>query len=141
MDYVAYLCASGRGVAALRRRARGLSHCLFRPPDSHPAYHPAFPSLPSKREKLGWLNCDDYRCQKVVGVRGRERGTPLPRHALRPPALGLEPLVADGLTNAQISHKLSLSESTVKQHLHAAYRLLGVKNRTEAASLFRNGGR
>ncbi|QIN80935.1 hypothetical protein GBA65_20760 [Rubrobacter marinus] len=49
-------------------------------------------------------------------------------------------LVADGLTNAQIAHKLFLSESTVKQHLYAAYRLLGVRNRTEAAGLVRNGG-
>jgi DNA-binding CsgD family transcriptional regulator len=29
-----------------------------------------------------------------------------------------------------------LSESTVKQHLRAAYKLLGVKNRTEAAALW-----
>lgn len=49
-------------------------------------------------------------------------------------------LVADGMTNAQIAHKLFLSESTVKQHLYAAYKLLGVRNRTEAAGLVRNGG-
>ncbi|MGB3683370.1 MAG: response regulator transcription factor [Rubrobacteraceae bacterium] len=45
-------------------------------------------------------------------------------------------LVASGLGNAQIAKQLYLSESTVKQHLRAAYKLLGVKNRTEAARLF-----
>lgn len=51
-------------------------------------------------------------------------------------------LVAEGHSNAQIAKKLFLTESTVKQHLRAAYKLLGVKNRTEAARLVqesRNG--
>jgi DNA-binding NarL/FixJ family response regulator len=47
-------------------------------------------------------------------------------------------LVVNGLSNAQIAARLYLSESTVKQHLRAAYKLLGVKNRTEAARLIRN---
>jgi|SRR5215211_2843423 len=47
-------------------------------------------------------------------------------------------LVVDGLSNAQIAARLYLSESTVKQHLRAAYKVLGVKNRTEAARLLRN---
>jgi DNA-binding CsgD family transcriptional regulator len=45
-------------------------------------------------------------------------------------------LVAKGLTNAQIAKRLFLSESTIKQYLRAAYKVLGVKNRTEAAQLF-----
>jgi DNA-binding NarL/FixJ family response regulator len=48
-------------------------------------------------------------------------------------------LVGDGLSNAQIAKKLFLTESTVKQHLRAAYKILGVKNRTEASRLFHNG--
>jgi DNA-binding NarL/FixJ family response regulator len=43
-------------------------------------------------------------------------------------------LVVEGLTNAEIAGRLFLSESTIKQHLRAAYKLLGVKNRTEAAA-------
>jgi DNA-binding NarL/FixJ family response regulator len=45
--------------------------------------------------------------------------------------------VVEGLSNAEIARRLFLSESTIKQHLRAAYKLLGVNNRTEAANLFR----
>jgi DNA-binding NarL/FixJ family response regulator len=41
--------------------------------------------------------------------------------------------VVEGLSNAEIGRRLYLSESTIKQHLRAAFRLLGVSNRTEAA--------
>ena len=47
--------------------------------------------------------------------------------------------VVEGLSNAEIGRRLYLSESTIKQHLRAAYKLLGVRNRTEAANLFRRG--
>jgi DNA-binding NarL/FixJ family response regulator len=45
-------------------------------------------------------------------------------------------LVAEGLSNVQIARKLFVSESTVKQHLRAAYKILGVKNRREARRIF-----
>ncbi len=46
-------------------------------------------------------------------------------------------LVAGGLSNIQIVARLYLSESTVKHHLTAAYKVMGVKNRKQAAVLFR----
>jgi DNA-binding NarL/FixJ family response regulator len=50
-------------------------------------------------------------------------------------------LVAEDLSNAEIAKRLYLSESTVKQHLRTAYKLLGVRNRTEAAKMVKNHGR
>ena len=47
-------------------------------------------------------------------------------------------LVVDGMSNVQIAERLYLSESTVKQHLRTAYKVLHVKNRTEAARLVRD---
>jgi len=49
-------------------------------------------------------------------------------------------LVAEDLSNAEIAKRLYLSESTVKQHLRTAYKLLGVRNRTEAAKMVKNHG-
>jgi DNA-binding NarL/FixJ family response regulator len=49
--------------------------------------------------------------------------------------------VVEGLSNAEIGQRLFLSESTIKQHLRSAYKLLGVNNRTEAANLFRRSAK
>lgn len=45
-------------------------------------------------------------------------------------------LVAEGLTNAQIAERLSVSESTVKFHLQNIFQKLRVTNRTEAAAVY-----
>ena len=50
-------------------------------------------------------------------------------------------LVVEGLSNAEIAGRLYLSESTIKQHLRAAYKVLGVRNRTEAAKAMRHHAR
>jgi DNA-binding NarL/FixJ family response regulator len=44
-------------------------------------------------------------------------------------------LAVAGLTNAQIASRMFISESTVKTHLSAAFRRLGVHSRREAAAL------
>jgi DNA-binding NarL/FixJ family response regulator len=50
-------------------------------------------------------------------------------------------MVEEGLSNAQIAGRLYLSESTIKQHLRAVYKELGVRNRTEAAKTMREKAR
>ena len=50
-------------------------------------------------------------------------------------------LVVEGLSNAEIARRLYLSESTIKQHLRAIYKVLGVRNRTEAAKTMREQAR
>jgi DNA-binding NarL/FixJ family response regulator len=47
-------------------------------------------------------------------------------------------MVAEGESNAEIAGHLYLSESTIKQRLRGAYKLLGVRNRTEAAKTMKN---
>jgi DNA-binding NarL/FixJ family response regulator len=44
-------------------------------------------------------------------------------------------MVVEGMSNAEIARNLFLSESTIKQHLRAAYKVLGVSNRTQASKL------
>jgi DNA-binding NarL/FixJ family response regulator len=46
-------------------------------------------------------------------------------------------MVVEGLSNAEIAGRLYLSESTIKQHLRTAYKVLGVRNRTQAAKTMR----
>ena len=41
--------------------------------------------------------------------------------------------VAEGLSNKQIARKATISEATVKIHLHRAYKKLGIANRSTLA--------
>src|SRR4051794_32404386 len=50
-------------------------------------------------------------------------------------------MVVEGLSNAEIAGRLYLSESTIKQHLRGAYKVLGVRNRTAAAKTMREHAR
>jgi DNA-binding CsgD family transcriptional regulator len=66
----------------------------------------------------------------VVG----EESLPVPNnHLLSARQREILELVAEELPNAQIARRLFITESTVKQHLHKAYKILGVRNRREAA--------
>jgi DNA-binding NarL/FixJ family response regulator len=46
-------------------------------------------------------------------------------------------MAVEGLSNAEIAGQLYLSESTIKQHLRAVYKVLGVRSRTQAAKTMR----
>lgn len=43
-------------------------------------------------------------------------------------------LIAGGLTNKQISSSLSISESTVENHIHHVYKKLKISNRAQAVA-------
>jgi DNA-binding NarL/FixJ family response regulator len=43
-------------------------------------------------------------------------------------------LIADGFTNREISCNLSISESTVENHVHHIYAKLGISNRAQAVA-------
>lgn len=58
---------------------------------------------------------------------------------LSPRELEVLRLLAEGLTNQEIAHRLGLSENTVKFHVQNIYQKLGVSNRTEAARLYLRG--
>jgi DNA-binding NarL/FixJ family response regulator len=47
--------------------------------------------------------------------------------------------VATGLSNKQIARKASISEATVKIHLHSAYKKLGIANRSTLAVMVSSG--
>ena len=49
-------------------------------------------------------------------------------------------LLADGMGNKDICHRLDLSEGTVKVHIAAIFRSLNVRNRTEAARTYLANG-
>lgn len=45
-------------------------------------------------------------------------------------------LIADGLTNRELSSNLSISESTVENHIHHIFEKLGISHRTQAVAYF-----
>ena len=112
--------------SALQLGARGYLHSGMRPDQILRAVSVAEGGEVVAPRKLLEYVVENAACHHAVLLSARRREV-----------LGL---AADGMTNAQIARKLYLSESTVKQHLYAAYKLLGVRNRTEAASLVRGGG-
>lgn len=109
--------------SALQLKARGFIHAGMKPSQIIRAVKVATSGeLVAPRELLEYLIAyEDAVDLDSLSARQRE-------------ILGL---VVEGLSNAQIAKRLYLSESTVKQHLRAAYKLLGVSNRTEAAKLIR----
>ncbi len=109
--------------AALRAGARGFIHAGMRPEQLIRAVEVAAEGeIVAPRRLLEYLiNHEEHTDLDALTARQRE-------------ILGL---VVEGLSNAEIGKRLYLSESTIKQHLRAAYKALGVRNRTEAARLIR----
>jgi DNA-binding NarL/FixJ family response regulator len=110
--------------SALRAGARGFLHATMSPEQVGRALSVALKGeVVVPRELLRELLVEEPSVDlySVLGPRKRE----------------VLELVTKGLSNAEVARRLYLSESTVKQHLRGAYKALGVKNRTEAARVFR----
>ena len=56
-------------------------------------------------------------------------------HHLTPRQLQIASLASQGLSNKEVGRRLNVSEGTVKLHLHSIYTRLGLRNRTELASI------
>lgn len=111
--------------SALRAGARGFIHAGMTPEQITRAIQIAIEGqIVAPRQLLEYLiSNEDVVDLNILSARQRE----------------ILDLVHDGLTNAQVAKKLFLTESTVKQHLRSAYKVLGVKNRIEAVKLIRQG--
>ena len=109
---------------ALQAGASGFVHAQMTPDQLVRAVAVAIRGeLVAPRELLGYVLTNDHSGD-LAALSARQREI-----------LGY---VVEGLSNAEIGRRLVLSESTIKQHLRAAYKLLGVNNRTGAANLFRH---
>ena len=56
-------------------------------------------------------------------------------NSLTPQQFRVLTMVCEGLLNKQIAYELSVSEATIKAHVTAIFRKLGVRTRTQAALL------
>ncbi|WP_433207133.1 LuxR C-terminal-related transcriptional regulator [Nocardia sp. CA-107356] len=70
-----------------------------------------------------------------------ETQTTVPEPALSPRQAEVVDLVAKGLTNVEISHKLYIGVDTVKKHLTQALSVTGCRNRTQLALFWLSGRR
>jgi DNA-binding NarL/FixJ family response regulator len=69
------------------------------------------------------------------GLRPDEADAAAQISGLTPQQFRVFSMIADGLLNKQIAYELGVSEATVKAHMTAIMRKLGVSNRTQAALL------
>ena len=116
----------GLAAAALKAGARGFIHAgLSAEQTARALSMAARGKVVAPRELIGYLideiSVEESAELQILSRRQRE----------------ILELVAEGLSNREIAERLFVTESTVKQHLRAAYKLLGVSNRAEATELVR----
>jgi len=75
--------------------------------------------------------------EKLIEREGAAEGA---AKLVSPRELGVIRMVADGLRNKEIAQALSITEGTVKVHLHAIFRKLNVKNRGGLTAYARRTG-
>ena len=75
------------------------------------------------------------RAAELLADQPRRREDDLAK-TLTPRQIEILALVAEGLSNAEIAHRLFLGESTVKWHVRKILRALGVSNRAQAVARY-----
>jgi DNA-binding NarL/FixJ family response regulator len=114
----------GLAWASLKNGADGFVHAQMDPAQLLRAVEVVQKGeLVAPRGLLGWHLLSQKKNPKIGDLTARRREV-------------LE-MVVEGLSNADIAGRLYLSESTIKQHLRAVYKVLGVRNRTQAAKTMR----
>lgn len=73
--------------------------------------------------------------EEPVAVSDEEREASAGLASLTPQQFRVLTMVCEGLLNKQIAYQLNVSEATVKAHVTAIFRKLGVRTRTQAALL------
>jgi DNA-binding NarL/FixJ family response regulator len=73
--------------------------------------------------------------EDVPAVSAAEREASAGLASLTPQQFRVLTMVCEGLLNKQIAYELNVSEATVKAHVTAIFRKLGVRTRTQAALL------
>ncbi len=76
---------------------------------------------------------DQHRCD--AGLNDETKAVSAGLSSLTPQQFRVLTMVCDGLLNKQIAYELNVSEATVKAHVTAIFRKLGVRTRTQAALL------
>lgn len=71
---------------------------------------------------------------RAEGRRASAAAVPLPEDTLSHRELQILQLAAQGLSNKEIGQRLSITEGTVKNHVHNALAKLGMENRVQAAA-------
>ena len=85
-----------------------------------------------------WL--DPEATQRALDYATQERNGSPAYSVLTPREQHLARLITHGLRNKEIASEMSITEGTVKMHLHNIYEKLGVGSRTELAIYAKNNG-
>lgn len=72
---------------------------------------------------------------EVISVSDEAKAASAGLASLTPQQFRVLTMVCEGLLNKQIASELSVSEATIKAHVTAIFRKLGVRTRTQAALL------
>ena len=81
--------------------------------------------------EVGW----PQQSQEAIALSAEAKAASAGLASLTPQQFRVLTMVCDGLLNKQIAYELSVSEATVKAHVTAIFRKLGVRTRTQAALL------